>query len=410
MSKHQASRSASAREQPASTRADGTGDQTNPYVHACITAVSFPETLSELLWMVGEGPNGYGNTHMELLILDHDEEDGSWTAPRWITTGDILFFYHTKKSTKRIERLLRDYDRGHPDWDEITDPGAMVLLLEQQMDIAATYAGTIFACAQISGRARYESENPPQRDERHWRGHIYAPYPRVDIFESPLPDTEFHRYLRLSTGGTLTPLYGAAFTGVQELLRVRNRSLPDYLERAKPGGIGFRDVTSRTWRSVILRPETHFIDEGQVRAYLIDYLLKEIKDPRTTILEECSCIRNGTTMGVVDYIIRVGGVWLPVEAKLNIYAERDLPTQLKKYRLADGFRATRGTERGRKQDSATASSVLIVDAAGVYLFDPDNQQSDASAIAPLARREELTPHRVQLLREEILHALPTVEF
>ena len=45
------------------------------------------------------------------LILDFDPERDrwlSWTAPRWMTQGDILFFYHTKNAKRKIQKLLKE--------------------------------------------------------------------------------------------------------------------------------------------------------------------------------------------------------------------------------------------------------------------------------------------------------------
>src|SRR5687767_13108416 len=85
--------------------ADG-GNDSFVCSNACITAVSFPQTVDELLHLVGghEPGEGYGYTDMERLLdpVARDGWEAGWSAPKWVTTGDVLFFYHAKKAARRI--------------------------------------------------------------------------------------------------------------------------------------------------------------------------------------------------------------------------------------------------------------------------------------------------------------------
>jgi hypothetical protein len=65
--------------------------------------------------------------------------------------------------------------------------------------------------------------------------------------------------------------------------------LPDCLKRARIGGESFRDVTQENWLSISCSSDARFINEAQLRAYLLDYLLEKLKDPRTPLLRECRC-------------------------------------------------------------------------------------------------------------------------
>ena len=77
------------------------------WVQSCITSVSFPETLANVLHMV-EGNQDMPDwaTDMDTLLHFDPTIGYSWTAPKWITQGDLLFFYHTKNARQRTMRLL----------------------------------------------------------------------------------------------------------------------------------------------------------------------------------------------------------------------------------------------------------------------------------------------------------------
>lgn len=169
-------------------------------VQSCITNVSFPETPEDLEAMIED--NDYlreGATDIDTLLEFEVEHDRTWTAPRWMSTGDVLFFHHTAKAETRINRLTREVSSD-------SAFGHLKAVLEHARAQAARYSRTIFGCALVSGESHFERDE----DERqHFRSHIYAPLGIVHIFDHPLPDRVFSKFLTLSPGGTLTPLHGA---------------------------------------------------------------------------------------------------------------------------------------------------------------------------------------------------------
>ncbi len=176
--------------------------------------------------------------------------------------------------------------------------------------------------------------------------------------------------------------------------------LPAFLQDAVPGAVGFRDVTRENWPAVSTRPNRVFLDEGQLRAYLLDYLLAEVKDPRTAMMEECECFRDGVPTGVADYFIRVHGQWLPVEAKLNVHAERDLAGQVRKYVHVDTFRPRRGPARGRMFTTERSRTCLVADQAGVYIL-VDGAYVGCSADRPVWPRAALNHATGALIRARL---------
>jgi len=189
----------------------------------------------------------------------------------------------------------------------------------------------------------------------------------VRIFKSPILAEDFDSVITLSTGGTLTPIHGRTLTALKCLLRQGN-VLPPFLRDARPGALGFRNVSQRNWPRVVAAASTVFLDESQLRAYLLDFLLADVKDRGTCLHEECRCSLRGVGTGRCDYFIRVHGRWIPVEAKLNVLAERDLPAQMRKYLRIDGFNPQRGPEPGQWVPGKPIDLALVADSAGVYIL------------------------------------------
>jgi hypothetical protein len=188
--------------------------------------------------------------------------------------------------------------------------------------------------------------------------------------------------------GTLTPLYGSQFDGLRELLAAQN-PLPDFLRQARYGELGFRSVNGENWPAVSCAPGARFIREEQLRAYLLDFLLGEIKDEATLLLEECHCYRGGDkTGGIADYFICVHGRWLPVEAKLNILVEADLLGQVARYTRVDSVVPSRGAVMGSRIPTDPSAICLVVDQSGLYVL-ADGRYLECAAGEPLWRRETL---------------------
>lgn len=363
------------------------------YVQSCIAHVGFPDTVAELRQAYEAGN---GQTDLERLLEPPEGHQGGWTAPRWLTTGDVLFFYHTKRAKLRVERFLKQaHGADNADWGEGDGLDASIEFLEDQLRLAERYAGTVFGCAPVLGMAGFEQGHA----DRHWRSNIYAPIDRVHIFERPLPETTFRQYVALSPGGALTPLYGNAFTGLKRLLAAGNE-LPEFLRKARPGGVSFRDVDATNWIDVVCSPRARFIDESQLRAYLIDYLLEAIKDDRTAVYQECCCEVSGGHPCYADYFVRIGGMWLPVEAKLNVSAERDLPGQVARYAAAEQFVPTTGAGKGKIVTCHCSEYCLVVDADGLYIVTRDGYVG-CTPTEPLWRRTALTRRMLISVRDQL---------
>ncbi len=337
--------------------------RSNPrYVQACITNVSFPQDLPGLRQMLHKH-RGLGTQVTDLdVLIDYPDQPTGWTAPSWMTTGDLLFFYHAFSAPERIARLQRELQRQ--DERERRENRNLIEALGHAAVRAKPLHGHVFAVAEISGRPVYERLAD---DERHFQGRIFAPFERVHHFKHPLSMTVLSEIgIAISRQSALTPLEGQQLTRLKERLASTNQ-LPACVADALPGGAGFRDVSKATWRTISCAPDQRFVHEGQLRSYLINYLLDEIKDARTLQLEECACYRGTINTGRADYFITLGGRLVPVEAKLNIFAERDLPSQLAQYTQLDWFQPTLGKRRDTRFQTQRATLCLVIDQSGLYV-------------------------------------------
>jgi hypothetical protein len=361
------------------------------WVQSCITNVSFPKTLEELDKMLGKNSNlGEGATDLDTLLAFTPGQVLEWTAPRWMTTGDILFFYHAVSAKPRIVRLLKQARQTSPLRDDL------IQVLERVAVLAERYGGTIFACTEIIDTPAYD---PDEHNEYHFDSRVFAPFDQLHLFPQPLPASVFSAMVKISGQSALTPLAGREFEGVKKLLGEQNE-LPDFLRNASPGSTSFRNVDKTNWRSISCAADSRFIGEVQVRAYLLDYLLDEIRDERTSIHQECRCMRGGQKTGFADYFMKFHGQWIPVEAKLNILAEPNILLQVAKYTHIDRFIPTKGAYREKSFETPDSPHCLIVDQAGVYLVSNGTFINCASA-RPFLTREEIGRLDAASLRQRL---------
>src|SRR5690606_28122082 len=78
------------------------------FVQSCITTVSFPRDLEGLDKMIRKNEYLPIESHTDLdlilnskIVMKFREENGyvdlfNWSAPRWMTEGDVIFYYHSK--------------------------------------------------------------------------------------------------------------------------------------------------------------------------------------------------------------------------------------------------------------------------------------------------------------------------
>jgi len=375
-------------------------------VQSAVTAVSFPETL-ELLRKMGLKWLGLIGqdwiTDLDVLLHFPSGNTIPWIAPKWLTAGDLLFFYHTKTARGRIKNVIAEaltvrlQSRTTLTPYNTEEVEMLISILERADKLSQNWTGRIFAVGEVSDRPHRAFD-----ENKHFKGTIYAPLASVFVFERPLPSDEFKSFLKIGQN-TTTPIYGDQLRELKRLLTKQNK-IPAILENAVPAGLSFRDVNKKNWIDISCRAQVRFINEAQLRAYWLDYLLPEIKDPRSQIHTECTCFRHNERTGIVDYFIRLNDKWTPVEAKLNVLAEEDLPSQLVKYTHIDSFSPTLGSSIGLTYPVDDESYCLVFDQSGIYLTH-DGEFMKCSIHEPLIRREDIPQLGMTKFRQEILTAM-----
>jgi len=375
-------------------------------VQSAVTSVSFPRTLDDLRKMGRKWLGLVGQdwiTDLDILLHFPSGHTVPWIAPKWLTAGDLLFFYHTKSargliSTVTMEALAMRREaqtRATPHSEEEIE--TLITILDRVDRLSQGWTGRIFAVGEVSGR--------PERAfdaNKHFKGTIYAPLSSVVVFEKPVSSDEFKRFLKIGQN-TITPVYGSQFSELKQLL-AKGNAVPTFLQDAVPGDLSFRDVTRHNWADVSCRGEARFINEAQLRAYLLDYLLHAIKDPRSPVHAECYCYRNNARTGIVDYFIRLNGDWVPVEAKLNLLAEEDLHSQLAKYIHLNSFRPTIGSSTGDCYPVDDGSWCVVCDQAGMYVTC-NGSFMNCSVDRPVIRREDIRKLGTARVRDKLLEAM-----
>jgi len=350
----------------------------------------------ELMFEKNEGiAPGTQLTDLELILKfeDWNLDFIEWTAARWMTEGDVLFFYHTNRGHKKIRRLLKELQRD----GSVRQRSNIETIetLKRNLELSTRVESCIFACAPVQGSATYYAKE----ETYHFNSRSFVPFSRVDVFEKPLHASDFGLHFKIGQN-TVTPLYKRNFGAIRELLQ-RDNEIPDYLGNADISELAFQNISKENWRQVVASPQARFLNEELVREYFIDYLLDEIKDPRTPILEECVTSRNGQTTGRADYFVMIGGRWIPFEAKLNILTESDLLGQIGKYLRVDKFVPTVRKRRDSEFFPEQHGVCVAIDQSGVYLTH-DQAFVDCDFARPWLARELVTEDFPPRLRKAIM--------
>lgn len=386
-------------------------------VQASIAVIGFPGTLGELdhFLYVDEASGEVidSTTDLDDLLLGAErsvDESLTWTAPRWITQGDLLFFYHAKSARRKIDRLLKEIDEisevlglrtrsieRDRDKQDLRTMTEAVRLLEHAAELSDRYSGSILACAEVSAPSEYLH----LKGDLHYSSRSFAPLGRVHLFEHPLSADDLKQFVKIGQGTANTPLYERQFEGIKRKLAACN-TLPDFLENARIGGETFRDVNRDNWPGISCSASARYVNEEQLRAYLLDFLLEELKDARTPLLRECRCVRGGKETGFADYFVKVNGGWIPVEAKLNSLSmpEKKLLEQVARYVGIDTFYPTIGSNRGEKYEASSSPLCLLADQSGIFLVS-NGKFRGCSFGEPAWRREDLEHSTVAVIREKI---------
>ena len=347
-------------------------------VQSCITSITFPDNIDDYEDGLLRTEEIFGKKENDIESLLHFDlnKNTSWTAPKWLTSGDILFFYLTKSFKIKTSKLLKVAPRG------------LHAYIKKADDLADIYSGTIFACADILDSSVYGEAIYP-----HCKSKVFAPLKGVTVFQNPIPLEDFNDIIKIRKGA-ITPLFGEAFRDLVKAIGSKN-SLPEVLQNKKSEK-GFYGINKNNWIDVSCNKSKRFLNEHQLREFFIDYFIEYIKDDGSSALSECDCFREGSLTGTVDYFIKINKNWIPVEAKLNGNSEKDLFKQINKYVNIDYF------NDGKKRIASPEVPIcLLIDQSGLYITH-DVGFVECDYDQPYLKREEITIDKLIKIREDLL--------
>lgn len=363
-------------------------------VQSVILNFSFPRTLEEVL----EIQKGYREFDIEHLIRAQDQSDiiDSWSMPKWMKPGDIVFFMHTKTSKNTIARL-RNQLRRDPSTFSAEDQKLIYEGLDHGKELYDNYGGKIFLIAQIAENPI--RLNPEELDKSiHWKSRIYAYIYNNWPLDNPIDLSEFNSFIKLSCGGTHTPVYGGDFRKLRDIIRGKNK-IPDYLENCIAMPIPLVEMNEENWLQVASKYRYSFQYESQFREFYVNYLLKAIGD-RKTIYRECACKKGRNKDSFVDNVILFNGRYLPIEVKISINTEANLVGQIHKYCNLDTLYLDKRMNRMAPQSMVYRSNVLIIDTNAVFMYyDTDQSVKRLVDLQTLVYLSDLNKLRDAILTE-----------
>ena len=323
-------------------------------VQAFVANIVFPKTLEEVL-----DYSYVGCYNVEDILYD---DIVTWTVPNWAKIGDIAFFMHSKTSIQTISMLckeLKSQNRFSPEEAE-----RLKEWLDKGRELYSLYGGKIYAYGRVCG-------SPGTLDDEmisHWKTRIYADIEDIQVLDKPIDISEFNDFLLISRTGSITPVYGEEFEKLKLLVLRKNGYASGYFLDTIASPVPLAKMDETNWLSVANEYRRSFLLERQFRSFYVDRFLPYFGDQKKTY-RECRCRKQGIPDSFVDNVILFNGKYLPVEIKLNINKEEDLPGQVKKYCNDDVRFTDTSTDKVFDNTKSYMNQVLIIDTEAVYLYD-----------------------------------------
>lgn len=350
------------------------------YVQAYISNISFPTSLDEV----------YSFAHlfnMEMILgcdfynlLDdenfmdfenvekYESRKNEWTAPKWCKGGDIVLFMHSKTANARISAMKTELLLNKSSY---SNDGFWTIMnaLIRAKKIYEMYGGKIFAIGRINGTPIY---NPADTEQQHWKSKIYAPIDSIFLLEKPIDISEFNTEIMVSRQSSITPVFGEQFAFLKKLILKKNPIVEEYFMESVAEPVPLTRINDENWLNVVNKYRRSFFLEIQFRSFYVDRFLKYLGDTKT-IFRECACLKSGVPTSYVDNVIKFGGIYLPVEVKLSVDAERDIIAQLGKYCNLDELVLTKEkTIHAGLYDN----NVLVIDTERLYMYNDQKKSLD----------------------------------
>ncbi len=374
---------------PRVRRALGVEPEGSRGVRAFLSVLTFPNDADSM--RLEPDNDGVMETPCDQVLMG----PWKWSAPRHADVGDVCFFYYSKRSLKNIARLRRVLEEEGRLTRSLRD------FLEHAEQQAAQYAGRIVAYSFVTGRAHSDERGPD--DWLDWQSRTLAPMSGGSALQHPVDLMRHRGELPIPHGQTIVNLHASQFQRLLEILADAGNVLDSRLVSVTPVSVSRTRVTGRNWREIACGRAHRFVNEQEVRGDFIDHLLEELKDPGSRIHQEVEARSGGRTSGRADYVVRINGYFVPVEAKLNVQTERDLAGQMRRYLSADAFVAWK-QERTVVLRGPCSVRGLVIDASGAYVLNTRGYVN-CSAENPVVRRGDIASMDRRAIRSRFAQVL-----
>ena len=357
-------------------------------VQAFISNMTAPSTLKEML--------RYGEESLPENILSDKENE--WTVPSWAKAGDIVFFMHAKTANTKLTRLRTELN--NTDSYSAAEREELRKRIDNHLKIHAQYGGKIFAIGHVCGGPIHITDEDLSNNIYHWRSRVYAHIDKVRKLKNPIDIKDLKPLkIEISRESAITPLFDEEFRSLRTLIGKNNR-LPSYLVNCVARPIPLRKINKENWITVANDYRRAFILEKQYRKFYLDYLLRSIGDQKT-FFTECRCSRPDIPDSFMDYVIRIGGKYLPVEAKLSVpAADPDkVRDQVSKYVFNTHIVLDPAKNRMISATDCHPGKVLAADTENLYMYTAANN----SLVKIYDLKELQSPEDLPRLRQIVLN-------
>lgn len=306
----------------------------------------------------------------DITALDQLFEENAyveWTAPKWIKKDDIVFFMYSVTSIQTIRHLKKDYIQNSNIFS-LESQELIKLSLSKSEEMYNKFGGCIFAIGRVTGKLinnDYSTVN-----DMHWKSQIYAPISDIVFLDNPIPYAIFKAFIDLSKQSSITGVFGTEFDQLKTLIMAKNK-VPKYLENGTATPLPLSRIDKNNWLKYANEYRRNFFLEIQFRTFYTNYLLSSLGDI-AIIYKECPCIKGNIHPSFVDNVIMFNKKYLPVEIKLSINVERDLPGQCEKYCHLDKLILDQKINRKADLTKVISDRVLVIDTDGIYVYKSES--------------------------------------
>lgn len=326
------------------------------YIESFIDNISVPRSLAELKEFFLNGNDA------QMLLRDLDTTDTTcWTSPRWAKHGDIVLFMHAKTARTHLTRIKTEIRETYPEGSG--ERKKLLAAVDEQIDFHSKFGGKIYVIGRVSGKP-FKEDVPAGL---HNKSNIFCDIDDLFYLKRPIDLSEFNGFIKLNSMGAITPVFGSEYDRLKKMI-IDYNEVPEYFAYSFSTPFPHNTVNSENWIKLGLEYRYSFNLEIQFRSCYVNYLLSELGD-RKTIYRECACIKGKNPTSFVDNVIYINDHYLPVEVKLNIKAETNLPGQCEKYSMLDRLILDTKTKREARITKVIKDKVMVIDTFGIYMFD-----------------------------------------